>query len=209
MKYIIMCGGYASNKPLRVMYGETLVERTIRLLKANGIHDIAISTNNAAYEAIGVPILSHENKGQWLNAFYPSNVPSCYLYGDVLYSPNAIKTIVKTKTDSIEFFASSPPYDERYTKLWAEPFAFKAQDIELFHECVRKTIKIKERFDRMPISWELWQVIKKTPLNRIDYKNYIAINDYTVDIDSDEQAQLIIDRGYGKRRGPRKKGRGL
>ena len=44
-------------------------------------------------------------------------------------------------------------------------------------------------FKRNPIAWELWQVIKNTPLNQIDYTNYVAINDYTCDIDSEEDIE--------------------
>ena len=47
---IIMCGGVYDNfkipKPLSVINGETLLERTIRLLKENGIEDILISSND-------------------------------------------------------------------------------------------------------------------------------------------------------------------
>ena len=39
--------------------------------------------------------------------------------------------------------------------------------------------------------WELWQVIQATPLNHIDYGNYTAINDYTCDIDYEDDAQMI------------------
>lgn len=46
MKYIIMCGGdydeFETPKQLSIIKGETLVERTIRLLKQNGITDIYI-----------------------------------------------------------------------------------------------------------------------------------------------------------------------
>ena len=57
MKYIIMCGGPRSYKPLRVINNETIVERTIRLLRENGITDIAISTNDDRYQ-LDIPILS-------------------------------------------------------------------------------------------------------------------------------------------------------
>ena len=205
MKYIIMCGGPRSYKPLRVIYNEPIIQRTIRLLKENGIKDIAISTNDERYDHFGVPVLHHDNSltwtgFYWLKCFYPMTDPVCYLYGDVFYSDEAIRTIVETQTEDIEFFASSPPYSEQYIKKWAEPYAFKVQNTDRFFKCLNQTIQLDKmgRFNRHPISWELWQVIKNTALNRIDYKNYTAINDYTVDIDTDEQAALIIDRGYGK-----------
>ena len=120
--------------------------------------------------------------------------PVCYLFGDVVFSREAIRTIVATETDDIEFFASSPPFAPEYSKPWAEPFAFKVVNTEkFFMEMERAKRYEKEKlFYRQPVSWELWQLIKQTPINIIDYKNYTAINDYTCDIDSPEDAEKII-----------------
>jgi hypothetical protein len=46
-------------------------------------------------------------------------------------------------------------------------------------------------FHRDPIAWELWQVIKGTPLNNIIYTNYVAINDYTCDIDYPADVEIM------------------
>jgi hypothetical protein len=57
--------------------------------------------------------------------------------------------------------------------------------MEHFQQAVAdvKAINSTGGFFRDPIAWETWQVIKETPLNIIDYNNYVAINDYTSDID--------------------------
>ena len=61
MKYIIMCGGnypqFEKPKQLLEVNGEVLVERTIRLLKENGVEDILISTNSDKFDYLGLPIL--------------------------------------------------------------------------------------------------------------------------------------------------------
>lgn len=200
MIYLIMCGGdYHTDEPkqLTVIKGETIVGRTIRLLKSLGINDIAISSNNTRFEQFGVPVLHHTNNfgngGHWLEAFYPSSEPICYLYGDVVYSEYALKTIVETETDSIQFFASAPPFDKRYFKTWAEPFAFKVVDTKLFKKCINTTLALAEQgvFYRDPISWELWQVIKKTKLAEVDYTNYVIINDWTCDCDCAEDVAKL------------------
>ena len=156
MKYIIMCGGQYNEwkipKHLLEINGESLVARTIRLLKNNGITDIAISTNDKRFEVLGVPLLHHynpftttSNVGNWVDAFYPMNEPCCYLFGDVYYSPQAIKTIVETEVGDVKYFASSPPFSEYFMKEWAEPFAFKVVNQKYFKECIHKVKELKAK----------------------------------------------------------------
>ena len=195
MKYIIMCGGSAFAKdppiPLTEICGETVVARTIRLLRENGVEDIAISGPTQYYQHLEVPVLEHDNPScgkpgyHWLNAFYPMSTPVCYIYGDVFYSPTAIKTIVECETDDIEYFASAYPLSLLYIKKGREPFAFKVVNTKRFFECVERTKRYDKEhcLKRSAISWELWQVIRATPLNIIN-QDYTVINDYTVDIDS-------------------------
>lgn len=210
MKYIIMCGGtykkWETPRQLLPINGEPIVARTIRLLRESGIEDIAISSNDPIFEQLGVPVLKHNNSmvvsktlnvsGYWVDAFYPTDEPVCYLFGDVVYSPEAIKTIVETDTDDIEFFASSPPFSPEYIKPWAEPFALKVVNTDhLKHAvCITKQYADMGLFKRHPIMWELWQVIQTTPLNHIDYGNYTAINDYTCDVDYAEDIELIENK---------------
>jgi hypothetical protein len=189
--------------------GETLIERTVRLLRSNGVHkrDIVITANveladilnNPRYfEAPPAQVVIHANSydvtspnestGYWTDCFLKTLEPATYLMGDVVFSPKAIKTIVKTRTKDIEFFASSPPFAPNYCKEWAEPFAFKVKDFWHLRQARLKTEQLAKEgaFKRVPIAWEFWQVVKGTELNRIDYTNYVAINDYTCDIDKPE-----------------------
>ena len=203
-RYIIMCGGqykaWEQPRQLTEINGEPIVARTIRLLCENEIENknIAISSNLDGFENFGVKVLKHDNpyktadfdggEGYWVDGFYPTKEPVCYIFGDVVFSEDAIKTIVETETDSIEFFASAPPFDPRFTKRWAEPFAFKVKNNIRFGLCI-DNVRMFERmgfFKRRAIAWELWQVIMGTPLNLIDYTNYTVINDWTCDIDEPE-----------------------
>ena len=209
MKYIVMCGGtyakWQTPKHLVKIHGEPLVARTIRLLRENGVNDIAISSNDERFEQFGVPVLHHINPYHlpdgsdavtpWLDAFYPTFEPVCYLMGDVVFSPEAIKTIVETDTDDIQFFASAPPFASNYCKPWAEPFGFKVVDTKMFFRAIKETKEYEKQgcFYRQPVSWELWQVIKGTELAKIDYTNYCVINDYTCDIDVPEDIKLFED----------------
>lgn len=191
-----MCGGHYgpfANNPRQLIEvnGEPVVARTIRLLREAGIDNIAISSNDSRFDNFGVEVLHHKNdfgidkSAYWVDAFYPTDEEACYIFGDVVFSENAIRTIVNVVTNDIEFFASAPPFAPEYPKKWAEPFAFKVVKQKHFRESIETSKELFNRglFRRMPIAWELWQIIKNTELNKIDYKNYIVINDKTCDID--------------------------
>lgn len=207
MKYIIMCGGtykeFDIPKHLIEINGERLVDRTIRLLREQGIEDIAISSHNKRFDTCGVPRLEHENnyeienkkeQGYWVNAFYPSEEPICYLYGDVYYSENAIKAIVETETDDVLFFASSIINRPEYFKHWEEPLAFKVVNQKRFRECIDICKKKKDlgETNRDPISWELYRVLNGIDINTHEIKSgFIAINDESTDIDDIEDRNKL------------------
>ena len=202
MKYIIMCGGtytrFEKPKQLTEINGESLVARTIRLLRENGVEDIAISSNNEVFEQFGVPVLHHDNpyvfrsgdkevEGYWMDCFYPTDEPVCYVFGDVYFSPEAIRKIVSTPTDSVMLFGSKQPFASDYPKHYREPFAYKVQDQKRFRAAIQRTKELHKQhaFSRHPIAWELWKVIRGTPLSK-GPKGYKVINDYTCDIDAPE-----------------------
>ena len=203
MRYIIMCGGsyplWSTPRQLTEIKGEPNVARTIRLLREAGADNIAISGNSDHFTCFGVSVLHHRNDfttggaGSWVEAFFPTKEPACYIMGDVVFSPDAIRTIVQTPVKSIQFFASCPPFSPNYFKPYAEPFAFKVIDQKRFREAI-DYVKANEGtglFRRRPIAWELWQVINGEDPNTINYTNYVAINDYTCDIDHPDDAKYI------------------
>ena len=210
MKYIIMCGGnypvWKKPRHLLPFLGEPIVARTIRLLRENGIEDIAISTNRMDFGELGVPVIKHYNdydavaynrsRGNWCDCFFLSDNPTCYLFGDVVFSEAAIHKIVDYETDDIMLFGSKPPFHQDYPKRWIEPFAFKAQDIDHLYWAVEDVKKLDKagRFRRRPIAWEVWNVITRGPdgdVNTIDYSSYEAINDWTCDIDKPEEIPIL------------------
>ena len=177
-------------------------------MKECGATDISVSISNGKnnYEYFkpcidaGASLLIHKDDwvvlrpgkstGYWCDAFYQTEEPTIYLLGDVVFSKEAIQTILSTETDDIEFFASAPPFAKNYIKPYAEPFAFKVVNQEHLREAQKKCRELadQKKFRRTPIAWEFWQVVKDTPINKIDYANYTVINDYTCDIDKPEDA---------------------
>lgn len=200
MKYIILADssvGFETPRQLSVINGEPLIQRTIRLLKENGINDIIITSHDKRFDNLGAkryePLYNEydpiNNTGYWLNAF-PIELlkePICFLYGDVYYSENAIKTIVKSKTDSVLFLCSYENKSKLYIKEHDEPLAFKVVDYELFKEHIKivKEMKDKGLCCREPINWELYRSINGQDINVHEMTgNYIAINDESCDIDT-------------------------
>ena len=221
MKYIIMCGGkynkFETPKHLLKVNGEVLVERTIRLLKENGITDIAISTNNPAFDYIDVLKLRHENRyecgrniknvkstNSWLNAYYPMEEPACYLHGDVYYSEEAIKTIIETPVENTMFFCIADTSDGRPTGINAkgrEQLAFKVENQKIFRQAINELLQMVDdgKFKEEPVSWNLYRQINGLPLDFNGYGNgifdtkgdYVVINDYTTDVDSINDIEKI------------------
>lgn len=188
--------------------GEPLVARTIRLLRERGVKDISISGTHHKLQDLGVPLLIHDNdytshgyndlEGYWVNGFYPTNEPTCYLFGDVYFSPYAIKTIVEYETDGIMFFASRRPFAKDYPKTHVEPFAFKVADTAKLRWACEEVKRLDKQgaFARKPIAWELWYVICGAPTaqdaEHIIGAEYVAINDYTCDIDAPYEVKNVL-----------------
>lgn len=211
MQFIIMCGGkyeYDTPKPLFKVNGEVLVERTIRLLKENGIEEIYISTNDPRFEYLGVPLLRHNNEyihetneGSWLNAYYPTDEPTVYLHGDVYFSPDAIKKIIENTNTDKNLFVCTFDKQDRYTldptnMGGREPFGYIVVDQGKFREGIDYLISIKDEFKIKPFSWHLYRYLNGLDLTKDNDSfcvfndifsqdgDYLIINDYTKDIDT-------------------------
>ena len=206
MKYIVMCGGdnkaWETPRQLTPILGEPIVRRTIRLLREEGVEDVAISATDDRFEGLGVPVLRHENDfvdfgdsctGAWVHGFFPTDEPACYVMGDVVFSPEAIHAIVRTETVDVLFFASTPPLSPLFVKEWAEPYAFKVIDQKRFRAAIDYVAASVNSgiFRRHPVSWELWQVLTGRNAREINYETICAINDYTCDVDHPEDARRI------------------
>jgi CTP:phosphocholine cytidylyltransferase-like protein len=181
-----MCGGnypkWETPKQLSIINGEVIVERTIRLLRENGITDIAISTNNKAFDYLDVEILRNEknnfnqfsndenkkSSSSWLNAYYPINEEVCYLHGDVYFSDDAIKTIVDTKVKDTMFFCVPDKQDILYkdsrNEKGREPLAYKVVDYKKFRSAIDDLLKMIDdgKFENAkckPIAWNVYRYL--------------------------------------------------
>ena len=202
MKYVIMCGGeydmFTIPKQLSKINGERLVDRTIRLLKEEGIEDIYITSNDERFNNCDAVRLEHNNSfkikdgklyGYWLDAFYPFEETEkvTYLYGDVYYSKDAIKKIVNYEVTENTLFGTSIANNEEH-KNWGEPFAFKVVDMKKFRDGIEDVKKLQDegKLKRMAITWELYRYLNGLDVNvqSIKEETYVYIDDETTDIDS-------------------------
>ena len=205
-----MCGGvydfFTTPKQLSVINGETLVERTIRLLKENGINDIYISSNDDRFKQYA-PVLKHTNTykvengnilGYWLDAYYPEEEPCIYLHGDVYYSSNAIKKIINYEAKYNTFIGNEIARNKEH-KNWGEPFGWIVVNQKEFRDGIDKTKKLQDegKLERgFGISWELYRVLNGLDPNKMFiYDNtYLSIDDETIDIDAPNQIEELNRR---------------
>ena len=211
MKYIILADSdnvepFIEPRQLSKVNGERLVERTVRLLKENGIKDILITSHDPRFNIKGATRYEPQHnsyngkqqKGYWLDAFTVEllNEPVTFLLGDVYFSEKAIKTIVESKTETTLFFCTDKTkgYSEKYIKKHDEPLAYKVVDFELFKKHIDRVKRMwdKRQTHRHPIIWELYRSINNINVNEHRLTtNYIPINDETCDIDRLEDIYLL------------------
>lgn len=207
-KYIIMAGGtykqFKTPKQLLKIKGEVIIERTIRLLKENGVKEIYISTNNPAFDYIDIPKLRNEknnfetdmknSKGYWLDAFYPIGEKVTYLFGDVYFTDKAIKTIVNYKTDRNVLFGTGIARNKEHQN-WGEPFAYIVNDTKKFFKGIEEVKKLYNQglIERHPIVWELYRYLHGLDINiqRIT-EDYVNIDDGTMDVDYPSELEELI-----------------
>lgn len=209
MQIIIMAGGkyhkFKKHKALSIIHGEVLIERTIRLLKENGVKDISISSNLDEFDYLGIPILKHNNtfealedgtiKGYWLDAYYLIDDPCIYLHGDVYYTEEAIKKILNYKPIMNTFIGNEIARNPEHLN-WGEPFGWIIVEPLRFKYDIQATKELQDKgkLERgYAISWELYRVMNGYDPNYmlINDDNYLVIDDNTIDVDEPEQIELV------------------
>lgn len=185
MIYVIMAAGEGKRwnnhlgipKQLIEINGETLLKRTTRLLKENGITNYIITGSDKRFSEYG-RLVTQTNNDCEVDRFEFFNEPVCYLYGDVYYTEKAIKTIINAQVEDIMFLGSDQ-----------EIFAVKVKNLELFykHKDIVKKMYLDRKINRC-IGWEVYRSLNNIPFDQHIINNrYILINDETNDIDYPEE----------------------
>ena len=211
MLYVIMCGGnysyFEKPKALTVVRGETLLDRTIRLLQEQGIKpdDIKITGSDERLSGHGAQVLHHDNdfkvtdigggrvsiQGYWLNAFIKTDEPICYLFGDVFFTEEAIKKIVDNGYRGNTLFGTII----KDLKAWNEPLAYKVRKPKEFFEGIEavKELHRQGKCNRHPIVWELYRYLNGIPINKhfMLIETYVHIENGGMDVDKLDEAEII------------------
>ena len=188
MKYIIMADGKGTRwqnyndipKHFIEINGETLLARTVRLLKQGDSGcEVIITSHDPRYEVEGATRYEPKNNHLEIDRFTEELIADnvCFLYGDTYYSEEAAETIIKTEADDILFFGNRRSI-----------VAIKVADGELFRGHVDRVRQLfMEGKIEKCIGWQVYQSFMGLPFGdkKIESK-YIILEDSTEDFNSPE-----------------------
>lgn len=189
MKYIIMADGKGSRwnnfmghskHDIRVE-GETLLQRTVRLLhEQDSDAEVIITSHDPLLHIEGATRYEPQNNVLEVDRFTAELIGDdiCFLYGDVLYSAEAISAVVSRRNEeSVLFFGSEKSI-----------CAVLVRDGELFRSCY---LKVREMFLNGEISeckgWQVYHIYAELPLmGREIGRGYVMLDSFTRDFNCPE-----------------------
>ena len=186
MKYIIMADGKGTRwnnyhnipKHLIEIGGETLLARTVRLLRENDARaDIVITSHDPRYEVPGARRYEPQNNHLEIDRFTEELIADdvCFLYGDTFYSESVIQKIADTPAEKLLFFGN-----ERSI------VAIKVADGALFRQHVDRVraLFLAGKIETC-IGWQVYQSFEGLPFGeKTIAADYILIQDGTEDFNS-------------------------
>lgn len=192
MKYIIMADGDGKRwnnylgipKHLIEINGETLLGRTTRLLRENGITDYVITGRDERYKEYG-KVIPQSKRDCEIDRFERVDSPVCYLYGDVYYTDEAMKTIVNTPAKDVLFFGPEE-----------EIIAIKVENLLMFymHKGIVKEMYLNGEIDRC-IGWDIYKSLHDCiHAYHSIMTRYVKILDGSTDIDYPEDYEKFKEK---------------
>ncbi len=188
MKYVIMADGKGTRwnnygnipKHFIQVEGETLLERTVRLLleKDPGC-TVIITSHDPRYEVRGAQRYEPKNNVLEIDRFTKELIDEdvCFLYGDTYYSEESMEAIVTLKSEDLLFFGNEKSI-----------VAVKVKDAESFRFHINRVTELflsKEIKDCK--GWQVYQSFTGLPFDvkQIGEK-YVYIKDGTKDFNAPE-----------------------
>ena len=158
--------------------GETLLTRTVRLLRENDARaDIVITSHDPRYEVPGARRYEPQNNHLEIDRFTEELIADdvCFLYGDTFYSESVIQKIADTPAEKLLFFGN-----ERSI------VAIKVADGALFRQHVDRVraLFLAGKIEKC-IGWQVYQSFEGLPFGeKTIAADYILIQDGTEDFNS-------------------------
>jgi bifunctional N-acetylglucosamine-1-phosphate-uridyltransferase/glucosamine-1-phosphate-acetyltransferase GlmU-like protein len=203
VEIIIMAGGSGERwgnflgtpKQLIQIGGESLVSRAVRLCKQNGIPSSNITVlippaDSARFYAdlqkhqVRIVEVSENQTGvdKFWNGLPYWNKEAIYLYGDVFFSEEAMRTIIKTEVEEGQFKAFGRQFGNN-RKPYGELFAY--------HSHTKKTLTEALTYLRSINAIGGWQLYRyRAGYNLLKHEideHFINIDDLTDDFDKPEE----------------------
>ena len=186
MKYIIMADGKGTRwnnyhnipKHFIEIDGETLLARTVRLLRENDARaDIVITSHDPRYEVPGARRYEPQNNHLEIDRFTEELIADdvCFLYGDTFYSESVIQKIADTPAEKLLFFGNTRSI-----------VAIKVADGALFRQHVDRVraLFLAGKIEKC-IGWQVYQSFEGLPFGeKTIAADYILIQDVTEDFNS-------------------------
>lgn len=189
MKYVIMADGRGSRwhnfmghgKHGILIGGETLLERTVRLVHAaDSEAEIIITSHDKSLAVSGASRYEPKNNVLEIDRFTAELIGDdmCFLYGDVLYSEQAIGAIVAARGSApLLFFGSR---DSICAVLVGDGDAFRALYLEARRQYLAgETAECK--------GWQIYHLFAGLPAEgRALGRGYVLLDSFTRDFNSPE-----------------------
>ena len=189
MRYVIMADGKGSRwnnfmghkKHEISIQGETLLERTVRLVHGcDGEADILITSHDESVDIPGARRYEPKNNVLEIDRFTDELIGDdmCFLYGDVLYSEEAIRTVKARRGSApLLFFGSEKSI-----------CAVLIGDGRLFRSLY---LEVRRKFLDGEISeckgWQVYHLYAGLPLNGREIgRSYVLLDSFTRDFNSPE-----------------------
>ena len=195
MKYVIMADGKGTRwnnyqnipKHFIEIHGETLLARTVRLLKEKDpTCTVIITSHDPRYEVEGAVRYEPKNNVLEIDRFTRELIEKdvCFLYGDTYYSEDAMDKIVQMKPEDLLFFGNEKSI-----------VAVKVKDEKLFVQHLDNvTALFLENRIKDCKGWQVYQSFTGLPFDvkQIGEK-YIYIEDGTKDYNAPEDLDIRKD----------------
>jgi hypothetical protein len=177
---------------------ETLLQRTVRLLRTNNVPSIAITSHDNRYSLPGTTRLEFDDNLYEIDKFYANRSAwnrggeTLFLWGDCFFTNHAMKVICRTPIPDDDrgfLFFGRHGHSPFTGKPWGELFGAKVRDHDKFlASCGAVRAGIIDGSIKRGGGWELYDhLIGKTQDNSIERgPAFVEINDFTDDFDFPE-----------------------